>query len=105
MTEALLEVANLVTRFDIKSGLFGRVEGRVHAVENVSFTVEPGETLAIVGESGCGKSTVARSILQLDRPVSGSIRFEGQEMLGAPTRRLQNFRRNVQMVFQDPLPH
>ncbi|GGL76502.1 ABC transporter ATP-binding protein [Wenxinia marina] len=102
MTTPLLEVENLVTRFDIKAGLFGRVEGRVHAVEDVSFTVAPGETLAIVGESGCGKSTVARSILQLDRPVSGSIRFEGQEMLGVSARRLQDFRRNVQMVFQDP---
>ncbi|MGZ9810462.1 ABC transporter ATP-binding protein [Pseudoroseicyclus sp. H15] len=102
MTQPLLQVDNLVTRFDIKAGLFGRVEGRVHAVEGVSFSVNAGETLAIVGESGCGKSTVARSILQLDKPVSGSIRFEGQEMLGAPNRKLQDFRRNVTMVFQDP---
>lgn len=98
----LLEVNNLVTRFDIKTGLFGKVAGRVHAVENVSFNVAAGETLAIVGESGCGKSTVARSIMQLDRPKSGSIRFEGQEMLGGRRRDLNSFRRNVQMVFQDP---
>jgi glutathione transport system ATP-binding protein len=98
----LLEVENLTTRFDLRSGIFGKVTGRVHAVENVSFEIFPGETLALVGESGCGKSTIGRSILQLDRPVSGSIRFEGRETLGQPAREIQALRRRVQMVFQDP---
>lgn len=98
----LLEVSDLVTRFDLRTGLFGGVGGRVHAVEKVSFDLRAGETLAIVGESGCGKSTVARSVLQLDRPNSGSVRFEGQEMLGASRRALRQFRRQVQTVFQDP---
>ncbi len=103
MTRApLLEVENLTTRFDLRSGIFGKVTGRVHAVENVSFQIFPGETLALVGESGCGKSTIGRSILQLDRPVSGSIRFEGRETLGQPAREIQALRRRVQMVFQDP---
>ncbi|WP_230983095.1 ABC transporter ATP-binding protein [Inquilinus limosus] len=98
----LLAVENLTTRFDLRSGVFGKVTGRVHAVENVSFEIFPGETLALVGESGCGKSTIGRSILQLDRPVSGSIRFEGRETLGQPARAIQALRRQVQMVFQDP---
>ncbi len=99
---SLLEVTDLVTRFDIKAGLFGKVVGRVHAVENVSFGVAPGETIAIVGESGCGKSTVARSVMQLETPRSGSIRFAGEEIIRGSRRKLQDFRRNVQMVFQDP---
>ncbi len=98
----LLEVENLVTRFDLRTGLFGKVAGRVHAVENVSFSIMPGETLALVGESGCGKSTIARTIMQLDRPLSGAIRFEGQEVTSAPAAVRQRFRRKVQMVFQDP---
>ncbi|MDR7223469.1 ABC-type glutathione transport system ATPase component [Aminobacter aminovorans] len=98
----LVEVRNLVTRFDLKAGLFGHVSGRVHAVENVSFDIFPGETLALVGESGCGKSTVARSIMQLDKPRSGSIRFDGVELLGAPRQVAAKFRRQAQMVFQDP---
>jgi glutathione transport system ATP-binding protein len=98
----VLELNNLVTRFNLKTGLFGKTYGRVHAAENVSFKIYPGETLALVGESGCGKSTVARSIMQLDRPVSGSIKFNGAETLGLSARELQMFRRDVQMIFQDP---
>ena len=98
----LLEIKDLVTRFDLKNGLFGRVYGRIFAVENVSFNIYPGETLALVGESGCGNSTIARSIMQLDRPVSGSIKFEGQETIGVSPKKLKAFRRNLQMVFQDP---
>jgi len=98
----LVEVRDLVTRFDLKAGILGRPTGRVHAVEKVSFDVFPGETLALVGESGCGKSTVARSIMQLDRPQSGSIRYDGTELIGASRKALARFRREVQMVFQDP---
>ncbi len=98
----LVEVRNLVTRFDLKAGLLGKVTGRVHAVENVSFDIFPGETLALVGESGCGKSTVARSVMQLDRPRSGSIRFAGVELIGAAKPVMARFRRDAQMVFQDP---
>ncbi|MBB6466094.1 ABC transporter ATP-binding protein [Aminobacter carboxidus] len=100
--QPLVEVRNLVTRFDLKAGLFGHVSGRVHAVENVSFDIFPGETLALVGESGCGKSTVARSLMQLDKPRSGSIRFDGIELIGAPRQVVARFRRQAQMVFQDP---
>lgn len=100
--QPLIKVRDLVTRFDLKEGLLGRVAGRIHAVENVSFEIFPGETLAMVGESGCGKSTVARSIMQLERPRSGSILYENTEMLGASRQQLARYRREVQMVFQDP---
>ncbi len=98
----LVEVRNLITRFELKGGLLGRTTGRVHAVESVSFDIFPGETLALVGESGCGKSTVARSIMQLDKPQSGSIRYDGTELIGASKAALTRFRREAQMVFQDP---
>src|SRR5690606_20154978 len=98
----LVEVRNLITRFELKGGLLGRTTGRVHAVESVSFDIFPGETLALVGESGCGKSTVARSIMQLDKPQSGSIRYDGTELIGASRAVLTRFRREAQMVFQDP---
>ncbi len=98
----LIEVRDLVIRFDLKGGLLGRTTGRVHAVEQVTFNVFSGETLALVGESGCGKSTVARCIMQLDRPQSGSIRYDGTELVGAAKSTLARFRREAQMVFQDP---
>ncbi|TPK65581.1 ABC transporter ATP-binding protein [Mesorhizobium sp. B2-4-19] len=98
----LVEVRDLATRFDLKGGILGGITGRVHAVEGVSFDIFPGETLALVGESGCGKSTVARSIMQLDKPLFGSIRYDGNEMIGAGRATLAGFRREVQMVFQDP---
>src|SRR3954468_1509829 len=98
----LLEVSNLTTRFPIRSGLFGKVSGRVHAVENVSFTLRAGETLALVGESGCGKSTTARSILKLTEPDSGTVLIDGQDVLAMNARTLRDFRKQMQIVFQDP---
>ena len=98
----LLEVKGLTTRFDIAAGLFGRVTGRVHAVEDVSFSLQPGETLALVGESGCGKSTTGRSIIKLVEPTRGSVVFEGQELMGLSANQMRPMRRDMQMIFQDP---
>jgi len=100
--EPLLAVRNLTTRFDIRSGLFGRVQGRVHAVENVSFDVRAGETVSLVGESGCGKSTTGRSIMRLVEPQSGEIRLDGKDITNAGGSALRDHRRNIQMIFQDP---
>jgi oligopeptide transport system ATP-binding protein len=99
----LLEVQHLVKHFPIKSGvLIDREVGRVRAVDDVSLTLNEGETLGLVGESGCGKSTLCRTILQLLDPTSGSVRFEGQEIAGLSRRELRPIRRQMQMIFQDP---
>ena len=81
MSEPILEVTDLVKRFPIKGGLFGKVVATVDAVSGVSFTVNKGETLGLVGESGCGKSTTARAVLRLHEPDSGSILFEGRDII------------------------
>ena len=98
----LLSVDNLITRFDVETGFWGKVKRRVHAVEQVSFNLYPGETLGLVGESGCGKSTIGRSLIGLETPRSGSIVFNGQELTQVSGSQLQKLRRNIQYVFQDP---
>ena len=98
----ILQVKNLTKRFDIHSGLFGRLSGRVHAVENVSFDLFAGETLSLVGESGCGKSTTGRAIMRLIEPDSGSVMVEDRDVLSLDKRQMREMRKSVQMIFQDP---
>ncbi len=101
--EPLLHVTDLVKHFPIKSGvLVDREVARVRAVDGISLTVRDGETLGLVGESGCGKSTVCRAIMQLVAPTSGSVRFAGQDLVGRSARELRPLRRQIQMIFQDP---
>jgi oligopeptide/dipeptide ABC transporter ATP-binding protein len=101
-TTPILEVRDLVKNFPIRAGLFRRVVGQVQAVSGVSFDVGKGETLGVVGESGCGKSTTGRMLLQLLPATSGSIKFEGEELVGASARHIRQLRRRIQIVFQDP---
>ena len=99
----LLDVEHLQVLFPIKSGLIvDRKIGQVHAVDDVSFTLREGETLGIVGESGCGKTTLIRTLVRLIDATSGSIRFRGRDITGAGRRELEPIRREMQMVFQDP---
>ena len=100
---ALLEVTDLVKEFPLRGGSFVRHRvGVVHAVSGVSFTIAAGETLGLVGESGCGKSTTGRAILQLIKPTSGSVTFDGTELTGLSTSEMRKVRRDIQVVFQDP---
>lgn len=98
----ILRVENLVTRFDLRSGILNRVTRQVHAVENVSFDLFPGETLGLVGESGCGKSTTGRSLLKLVDSQRGSITFDGRQINQLKGSALQHLRRDIQFIFQDP---
>ncbi|MGE8320061.1 MAG: dipeptide ABC transporter ATP-binding protein [Comamonas sp.] len=100
--QPILRVKNLVTRFDLRSGLLNKVTRRVHAVEQVSFDLYPGETLALVGESGCGKSTTGRSLLRLVESQRGAIEFGGRNILELPRSQVQSLRRDIQFIFQDP---
>ncbi len=100
--EALLEVRNLVKHFEIGGGLFGGRRGLVRAVDGVSFSIRPGETLGLVGESGCGKTTTGRCILQLELPTSGDIVFEGRELSKLGPDDMRAVRRRLQVIFQDP---
>ncbi|WP_241133049.1 dipeptide ABC transporter ATP-binding protein [Achromobacter insuavis] len=98
----VLKVRDLTTTFDITGGILGRVQKRVHAVEKVSFDLYPGETLSLVGESGCGKTTTGRSLLQLVKSRGGSIEFDGQNIGALRGSAMQTLRRHIQFIFQDP---
>ena len=103
MSKALLEVQNLRMGFPVREGILLRARAYNQAVDNVSITVQTGETLGLVGESGCGKSTLARCVAKLYQPESGQIIFEGQNVLDLNRRQTMAYRRSVQMIFQDPM--
>lgn len=98
----LLEIKDLVTHFPIKAGVFRRTIGHVHAVDGISLDVNEKETVGIVGESGCGKTTFGRSLLRLVEPTGGSVHFKGRDVLAADGRSLRDLRKEMQIVFQDP---
>jgi peptide/nickel transport system ATP-binding protein len=98
----VLDVRDLTTRFEVREGIFRRRRGAIHAVENVSFSLFEGETLALVGESGCGKSTTGRSLMRLVPPAGGDIIIDGHDVMELEGARLRTIRRSVQMIFQDP---
>jgi oligopeptide transport system ATP-binding protein len=100
--DLLLEVRELVKHFPVGGGLFGKSRGLIRAVDGVSFTIQRGETLGLVGESGCGKTTTGRCILQLERPTSGSVIFDGRHLTELDGAALREVRRRVQVIFQDP---
>ena len=100
--EPLLRVSGLQTWYPITQGLLRRTSGWIQAATDVSFEIAPGQTLALVGESGCGKSTVGRSILQLESPQKGEILFEGRDLLSLDREQLRAARQRVQIIFQDP---
>lgn len=103
MTDALLEVRNLQKYFPVRSGVLLRQTGKVHAVDDVSFSLQRGQTLGLVGESGCGKSTVGRTLLNLLPKSSGHIFFEGRDLAGLGQKEWRALRREMQIVFQDPM--
>ena len=102
MTKSLLEIHHLKKYFPILGGVFRRKTGYVHAVDGISFTIQEGKTLGLVGESGCGKTTVGRALLRLIEPDSGTINFMGQDLMALSQRQLRGIRRNMQIIFQDP---
>lgn len=102
MQTPILDIRNLTTRYHVTGGFLGKATGAVHAVENVSFQLFPGETLALVGESGCGKSSIGRTIMRLANATSGEILLKDEDLLNLNAEKLRLARRNVQMIFQDP---
>ncbi|WP_078379997.1 ABC transporter ATP-binding protein [Sutcliffiella halmapala] len=102
MSAPLLEVGDLKTYFPIKTGIFKKVNSYVRAVDGISFSLEEGDTLGLVGESGCGKSTTGRSILRLIEPTSGTVKYQGMEITSMDSKQLRKLRKDMQIVFQDP---
>ncbi|MDD2696265.1 MAG: ATP-binding cassette domain-containing protein, partial [Anaerolineales bacterium] len=98
----LVQIKNLVKYFPVRGGVLQRVVAWVQAVDDVSFTIREGETVGLVGESGCGKTTVGRTLLRLTEPTSGSVLFDGVEVFKLRGRELKEMRRNMQIIFQDP---
>ncbi len=102
MKKDLMTIENLKKYFPIKTGLFGKIVGYVKAVDDVSFSIKDGEVVSLVGESGSGKTTIAKCLLLLEKPTHGKIIFNGYNVVDADNKRLRNYRRNVQAVFQNP---
>src|SRR5437762_3561913 len=102
MSDILLEVKGLKKYFPIKRGVFSKTVGNVKAVDDVSFTINRGEVLGLVGESGCGKTTTGRCIVRLLEPTEGTITFQGEEITALARRHMRPIRRQMQIIFQDP---
>jgi peptide/nickel transport system ATP-binding protein len=102
LANPILEIKNVKTYFPIRTGIFGKADKYVKAVDNVSFDVFPGETLGLVGESGCGKTTLGRTILRLIEPTAGEIIFKGTDLTKLSLKELRKIRKNLQIIFQDP---
>ena len=102
MSEMLLEVKNLKKHFPIKRGLFSKIVGKVYAVDGISFRIHRKQTLGLVGESGCGKTTAGKTILKLLEPTSGAISYGGEDITRYDRHEMKSFRRKMQIIFQDP---
>jgi len=100
--ETLLNVEDLKVHFPIKKGIFSRTTGYVYAVDGVSFALSEGETIGLVGESGCGKTTTGLAILRLIEPTAGTVSFKGSDLLGVNKSRMRSLKREIQFIFQDP---